>query len=90
MHQHAPSTLTGPITWERPWWPRHEDSTTQALLEVDVENAADPGIVPDLEDPDIRADLVRRVRQEIAEGTYDTPDKWDKALDRLFEDLDEE
>ena len=35
-------------------------------------------------DEEIRADLVARVRQEIAEGRYDTPEKWDAALDRLL------
>jgi hypothetical protein len=34
-------------------------------------------------DVEIRADLVARVRREIAEGTYDTPEKWEAALDRL-------
>ena len=32
---------------------------------------------------DIRADLVARVRQEIADGAYDTPERWDAALDKL-------
>lgn len=32
----------------------------------------------------IRIDLVQRVRREIAAGTYDTPEKWDAALDRLL------
>ena len=36
---------------------------------------------------DIRTDLVERVRREIAAGTYDTPEKWDAALDRLWERL---
>ena len=31
----------------------------------------------------IRTDLVARVRAEIAAGTYDTPEKWQAALDRL-------
>jgi hypothetical protein len=35
----------------------------------------------------IRQDLVARVRREIAEGTYDTPEKWAAALDRLGDDL---
>jgi anti-sigma28 factor (negative regulator of flagellin synthesis) len=34
-------------------------------------------------DPDIRQDLVARVRQEIQAGTYDTPEKLRTALDRL-------
>jgi len=38
----------------------------------------------------IRADLVARVRQEIADGTYDTPDKFEIALDRLLARLERE
>ena len=35
----------------------------------------------------IRADLVARVRQQIADGTYDTPERWDAALDTLSQSL---
>ena len=35
----------------------------------------------------VRADLVARIRREIAAGTYDTPEKWDKALDKLWRQL---
>jgi anti-sigma28 factor (negative regulator of flagellin synthesis) len=35
----------------------------------------------------IRHELVARVRQEIAAGTYDTSAKFDAALLRLFERL---
>jgi hypothetical protein len=41
-----------------------------------------------LTDPDIRHDLVARVRQEIAAGEYDTPEKLDRALDRLLNELE--
>jgi hypothetical protein len=37
-----------------------------------------------------RAALVEQIRQEIAEGTYDTPEKWDVALERLLEQLERE
>lgn len=37
--------------------------------------------------PDIRKDLVDRVRGEIAAGTYDTPEKVDAILDKIAEDL---
>jgi anti-sigma28 factor (negative regulator of flagellin synthesis) len=37
--------------------------------------------------PDVRADLVARVKAEIQAGTYDTTDKLDKALDSLMDDL---
>jgi hypothetical protein len=36
----------------------------------------------------IRLDLVERVRREIAEGTYDTPAKWEAVLDRLCDQLE--
>jgi hypothetical protein len=38
---------------------------------------------------DIRVDLVQRVRREIAEGTYDSPDKWETALDNLLDRLEQ-
>ena len=42
-----------------------------------------PPVTAPLPDPDVRQDLVARVRQEIQSGTYDTPDKLEAALDRL-------
>jgi hypothetical protein len=42
---------------------------------------------PPLSEPDVRQDLVARVRQEIQAGTYDTPEKFEAALDRLAERL---
>jgi hypothetical protein len=35
-----------------------------------------------------RTELVERVRREIAEGTYDTPEKWEIALDRLLDAIE--
>ena len=35
----------------------------------------------------MRTDLVRRVRSEIAQGTYETPEKLDAALDRLLDEI---
>jgi len=40
-------------------------------------------------DQEIRADLVARVRREIAAGTYETEEKWEIALDRLLKRLEE-
>jgi len=39
---------------------------------------------------EIRADLVERIRREIAAGVYETPEKWAVALERLLERLDDE
>ena len=43
----------------------------------------------DLYDPMLRT-VVEQIRREIAKGTYDTPEKWDIALDRLLKRLDGE
>jgi hypothetical protein len=39
-------------------------------------------------DPEVRRELVARVRQEIRAGTYDTPEKFQAALDRMAACLD--
>ena len=39
-------------------------------------------------DAPIRADLVRRVRREIAKGAYETPEKWEAALNRMLEEIE--
>ena len=38
--------------------------------------------------PDVRSELVDRIRQEIAKGTYDTEDRLDQAIENLAEDLE--
>jgi Anti-sigma-28 factor, FlgM len=39
---------------------------------------------------EIRVDLVARIRQEIAEGRYDTVEKWDAAVEHMFARLERE
>ena len=68
MQTHGPCTLKGPLTQDRPWWNRPRRKAGKRRT------AADPAV---------RADLVARVRREIAAGTYDTPERWEAALDRL-------
>jgi hypothetical protein len=34
--------------------------------------------------PGLRIELVQRVRREIADGTYDTPEKFAMALDAMI------
>jgi hypothetical protein len=47
------------------------------LLGAPVETETEP----------FRHDLVARIRRQIADGVYETPEKWQIALDRLAEDL---
>jgi hypothetical protein len=37
--------------------------------------------------PDIRADLVARVRSQIESGTYETAERYDVAVDRLLDEI---
>jgi hypothetical protein len=74
MIRHGPTCLDGPVTKDRNWW----------AAPLPERAAADEQPVMDT---DIRSDLVRRVRAEIAAGTYDTPEKWELALDRLLDRL---
>ncbi len=37
--------------------------------------------------PEIRHEKVAEIRSQIAAGTYETPEKLDLALDRLFDEL---
>lgn len=37
--------------------------------------------------PDIRMDKVNQIRQAIAQGTYETPEKIDVVVDRLFKEM---
>ena len=37
--------------------------------------------------PDVRTELVERVRNEIAAGTYETPEGLEVAVDKLMEEL---
>jgi len=37
--------------------------------------------------PPVRQDKIDQVKAAIASGSYETPDKWDIAIDRLLEEL---
>ena len=77
MYWHSPVGLRGPVTRARTWW------NIQAAERNTADSASRVGETA-VVDEEIRADLVARVRQEIAEGRYDTAEKWDAALDRLL------
>src|SRR5207249_243179 len=49
--------------------------------------AASPAPAGQTEAEAIRHDLVERVRRQIEAGTYDTPERWEAALERLAQRL---
>jgi hypothetical protein len=50
----------------------------------------DAGPPADAPEPPFRAGLVEEIRRQIAAGTYETPEKWEAALDRLLDRLEKE
>jgi hypothetical protein len=82
MHQHQPSCLQGPVTGCRDWW---ADSSDREIRFMD--HPPDDQL---REQRPIRMELVERVREAIAQGNYETPEKWEIALSRLLERLQEE
>jgi anti-sigma28 factor (negative regulator of flagellin synthesis) len=53
--------------------------------QVDISPAAEAALAG--KQADFRADLVARVRGEIAAGTYETAAKLDAAVDRLLDEM---
>jgi hypothetical protein len=69
MYQYGRTCLKGPFGRRR------------ALL-VPTEGEAGPKPSQERDAP-LRWELVERVRRQIAAGVYDTPDKWEAALERM-------
>lgn len=78
MIPHGPSCLEGPVSKSRDMW--RNDATEFCAVEPQLP----------LETEGIRTDLVLRVRREIAAGTYETEDKLELALAKLFQAIDVE
>ena len=93
MYAHGPSVLQGPITQHRPWW-LDEDQPTTSIDDLASDRQArtmdTPLDEPCPSEPPLRTELIERVRREIADGTYETAEKWDIALDRLLDRLEKE
>ena len=88
MHRHGPSCLPGPVSRVRGWWTQPDAGPAPPgdprATAMDNPNDCPPDGRP------IRTELVERVRREIAAGTYDTPEKWAIALERLLRRLEED
>ncbi len=78
MQKHGPKCLEGPVVGSDLWWQNADrNGKTQRKRRKSPSNKrGNPR-------SGIRIDLVERIRREIAEGVYDTPEKWQAALDKL-------
>ena len=91
MHIYGPSHLHGP----QPLGPPHATRVTQSETptssgpiqdELQLSDAA--RLVEEVKQlPDIRQDRVDAIRQQIAAGVYETPEKLEIALDRLLDEI---
>ena len=83
MYRHGETGLAGPVSKARVWW-RCPAAAAETTNDLTIATSPTAEALPE---EDIRHDLVARVRREIAEGTYDTPDKWETAIARLVNRL---
>lgn len=83
MQMHNSTCLDGPVSKARAWWKQFNLSAKgeNPLPEKLPEHAQD-------DDPAFRADLVARIRRQIADGTYGTEEQWNIAFDRMLDHLE--
>jgi negative regulator of flagellin synthesis FlgM len=86
-HVHGPHSLQGPYS-ARSNAARPNFSVNGTGDQLDISAAAQAAIdAVDQAEDGFRADLVARVKNEIAAGTYETAEKLDSALSRLLDDI---
>jgi negative regulator of flagellin synthesis FlgM len=68
--------------------PSSIDQPAQTRTSDRVELSGLDGIMAKLKTNDVRTDKVQAIRQQIAEGSYETPEKLDAAIERMMDDLD--
>ena len=91
MHIYGPGQLHGPQSIGSPHGARPAQSMTRPESapiadEVNISDAA--RMIEQVQQmPDLRADRVEAVRQQIAEGTYETSDKLNIALERMLDEI---
>ena len=84
-HVHGAQPLSAPHTSRVSQTPG-SDSASPIQDELNISDAAravdQVGQVPDM-----RMDRVQQIRTQIAQGTYETPEKLDVALGRLLDEI---
>lgn len=84
VHRPAAPTLDPQVRPSRTQ--SHADTTTRGEDQVELSNTAQ--LLSKLRGlPEVRQDLVDRVRASLADGTYETEDKTDAAIESLLEDI---
>ena len=84
-HVHAPQGISAPHRIA----PAQAPSSTPSSYGVDqLDISPEADLVAQVRNlPDIRADRVAQIKAQIADGTYETPEKLDIALSRLLDEI---
>jgi hypothetical protein len=77
MHCYGPDSSEGPVSFVTRTMAARSRKPRRTPEEEEVRNRKP-----------IRIDLVERIRQELAAGTYLTPEKWEAAMESLLSSLD--
>jgi negative regulator of flagellin synthesis FlgM len=91
MHIYGPSQMHGPQSIAAPHGaraaqPMSRPEALQVADEVDISEAA--RMMEQLQQlPEMRDDRIEAVRRQIAEGTYETSDKLNVAVERLLDEI---
>lgn len=84
MHRHGPDPLPGPLRGTPAWWHGRKDDDPPTPNTMPTSSPTPEPAKRTRKPRKIRTELVERVRREIAAGTYETPEKFQAALDRLL------
>ena len=84
-HVHGPQAISGPHRTNSAK-PSAEASRPSEVDQLDISPEADM-VARARELPDVRADRVAELKAAIANGTYETAEKLDGALDRLLDEI---
>lgn len=91
MHIHGTPPIHGPHGINPPHapfrsQPGQEAAGARSVDRVDISPAAEAAIQAS-ESGQIRHDRVNQIRAQIADGSYETPDKLDAAVERLLDEI---
>jgi negative regulator of flagellin synthesis FlgM len=91
MHIYGPASLHSPQSVSAPHAPRFQgtEAASPPSVTVDELSLSDAAqLVDRVRDlPDIRQSRVDALRAAIADGTYETSDKLDAAVERLLDEI---
>jgi negative regulator of flagellin synthesis FlgM len=83
---HGPQSIQGPHNVRQTSAPTQTSASSNISDELQLSDSAQ--IASQLNDiPPIRQDRVDSIRAQIAQGTYETPDKLDSAIENLLNEI---